>query len=1128
MKIFLLVLIFCLREAQGQQNDTDEDLAKPRQNGKKVFSAMKLCSQRNNVTVRNYDEYLKALSVGGEQIQAFSQCYLQEMNHTDKNGNILYDEIKKLPLAGMPPENYSSLVEKCKNETGTNVTETSYKFYRCLLTNLNQTVYQQRLRIYEQQQEQIRKELHAMAICSKRNNITIEDHKIYLNALAVGGQKITIFSECYLKELGYINSNGEILYDEIGKSPFPGVSSSKYMALVNRCKGVTGNSTAEASYKFSYCLLLNLNETLTRFRDQTQQQQQMQLKKELIAMKVCSKWNKINVKTHDDYLKALSVGGKNVQSFSECYLRELGYLNSSGEILYDEVKKAPYPLISAAQYSDFVDQCSTEYGNSTSETCYKFSYCLLSNVNETLTKLLNNLHQAQQQQVQKQQNALRTCSEETNMKIQDLNEYLRALNIGGQQVKSFSMCYLREMGYLDKNGEILYEDVKKIPFSGISATAYFNLVDQCKGKKGNSTTETSYKFSHCLLSKVNKTLNGLKSQIQQQQEQQAQKQLDALRICSKRHNIKIKNYVDYLKELSVGGTTIQSFSECFLRQLGCLNSSGEILYDEVKKLPIPGFTAAQYYNFVDQCSDEKGNNTTETCYKFSYCLLFTANQTLNELNQQILLQQQQHNQKQINALKACSEINNIKIKNLNEYYKALSVGGSQIKIFSECYLRKLGYLSSNDEILYEEIKKNVYPGISANQYYHIVEKCRMKKENITAETSYKLSYCLLSNIDQTLRGINQYGVQQQQLQYKQQLDALNNCSRQNNITIRNHNDYLTALSAGGQKIKSFSKCYFQQLRYLDSDGEILYEHVKYALFPGCTAAQYGAIVEQCREEKGNSTEATCYKFSYCLYSNLNTTLTELRRKAAQQVREQQLNMRKQVVIMEICSTKHQITIRNHEEYRNALSVDGEQIRAFSECYWKELGYLSKNGDILYEEVKKIPFPGVPADQYSGIVDQCSDEKGNTTTETSYKFSHCFFDNLYQTVLDIRSQQEQQHQQQQTRKINDVFKICSKKSSIVIRNITEYLKALSVGGPQVHMFAQCYLKETGYLDSNGDILYERVKKVVPSGISSNTYSKIIDECKGERGSNSSETCYKFANCITIKTAKFYKETQSKSQ
>ncbi|KAF5295327.1 hypothetical protein FQA39_LY13192 [Lamprigera yunnana] len=256
MKIFFIVLISVVAFVQTQSTDSDSK--------EKRRNAMKVCSEKTNLHFKKSDEYSKAFAEGGNQIQAFAECILREQGFISTTGEILFEEIKKAPPCGIYPEKYFAFVNQCKSEKGNNITETSYKFAKCLIDIIAKT-----------HQEQREKKTRAMKICSDKTNVNITGFENYRKALSEGTPSIQAYSECYLRELGYTDSNGNILYEEIKKSPPSRISYAKYSTFVDQCKNEKGSNASETSYKFSSCIMKTYEEyKAMKFQNRKAQQGQ--------------------------------------------------------------------------------------------------------------------------------------------------------------------------------------------------------------------------------------------------------------------------------------------------------------------------------------------------------------------------------------------------------------------------------------------------------------------------------------------------------------------------------------------------------------------------------------------------------------------------------------------------------------------------------------------------------------------------------------------------------------------------------------------------------------------------------------------------------------------------------------
>ncbi|KAF5281436.1 hypothetical protein FQA39_LY17790 [Lamprigera yunnana] len=211
--------------------------------------------------------------------------------------------------------------------------------------------------------------------------------------------------------------------------------------------------------------------------------------------------------------------------------------------------------------------------------------------------------------------------------------------------------------------------------------------------------------------------------------------------------------------------------------------------------------------------------------------------------------------------------------------------------------------------------------------------------------------------------------------------------------------------------------------------------------------------------------------------------------------------------MKACSEELNVSITNPHQYIGAMMEGGEQVEKFCQCMLKKLGYLDDKEEIKYDEIKKTPMPGIPAEKFAELVDQCKNETGNTSAQTSYKFSKCLLVGFMK-----RTSKHNPHMQKKM----EAMKACAAKNNLTMNGPEEYKKALAAGGEKMHSFCECVLRELNYIDGSNNILYEEIKKIPPPpGLSPEKYSAIVDECKGEKGSNIGETSYKFSKCLMQK-------------
>ncbi|KAF5296387.1 hypothetical protein FQA39_LY12506 [Lamprigera yunnana] len=339
-------------------------------------------------------------------------------------------------------------------------------------------------------------------------------------------------------------------------------------------------------------------------------------------LKVCSEKSKLDITNHDDYVKAMDAGEKEIAVFSECYLGQLGFLNENGTILYDVIKNS-----FGKMYSTIVDVCKDKKGDTTSETSYKFTHCLLTTSRNFHSQTIHTL---------KKNFAMKTCSNTTKISIRSQDDYVKKLNVGGEQVKLFSECYFRELGILDSNGTILYDKVKNGTYFGVPTQKYSSIIDHCKNERGSGIAEMCYKFSKCVLNNSMKKASTLYSY----------RRSVGWRVCSMETNFHIINTEDYLNEAAASGELIQLYSKCYLQELKCLDHNGSVLYEEVKKIICTGEPCERCPLYVDQCKNENGTNVIATAHKFLHCLISKINQKSNKREKLFLETRKQEPQKQ--------------------------------------------------------------------------------------------------------------------------------------------------------------------------------------------------------------------------------------------------------------------------------------------------------------------------------------------------------------------------------------------------------------------------------------------------------------------------------------------------
>ncbi|KAF5302943.1 hypothetical protein FQA39_LY02123 [Lamprigera yunnana] len=117
-------------------------------------------------------------------------------------------------------------------------------------------------------------------------------------------------------------------------------------------------------------------------------------------------------------------------------------------------------------------------------------------------------------QKSKRMEAMKKCGEAHNIKRDEMR---KAFEEGGQQVQAFCLCVMKEMGHLNENNGILYDEIKKTPIRGVEPEKVAGFVDECKGETGATPGETAYKFTKCFMGHVFKAHGGKKQQKPEQQ-----------------------------------------------------------------------------------------------------------------------------------------------------------------------------------------------------------------------------------------------------------------------------------------------------------------------------------------------------------------------------------------------------------------------------------------------------------------------------------------------------------------------------------------------------------------------------------------------------------------------------------
>ncbi|KAF5281974.1 hypothetical protein FQA39_LY00498 [Lamprigera yunnana] len=197
-------------------------------------------------------------------------------------------------------------------------------------------------------------------------------------------------------------------------------------------------------------------------------------------------------------------------------------------------------------------------------------------------------------------------------------------------------------------------------------------------------------------------------------------------------------------------------------------------------------------------------------------------------------------------------------------------------------------------------------------------------------------------------------------------------------------------------------------------------------------------------------------------------------------------------ITKACSKEHNLRFQTYSDYFKALRADDDQILLFSECLFSELGYLNRSGEILYKEVKKRPWYFSYLENFSNLVDKCT----NNVAKTSYMFVNCLLSNIIQIL---------QHNKQQWKKEQNAADVCREENNMTIESV-RYMKYANT--QQSEVWFMCYLRELGCVSRNGSILYHKVTKHNYFFLCGpDKYSTLVDECKNE-----SSAIKTFVKCI----------------
>ncbi|KAF5287622.1 hypothetical protein FQA39_LY15825 [Lamprigera yunnana] len=471
MTMYVIVLIFTVARTQRFHEN----------------NYLKVCSDEHNLTYTTLLKYYDALDDDRKDVHVISECFFRKLGNIDKSGKIIFSNLKKIRERKFTLQNTRLLVERCSMLTGGN---TIGKKVSILMKCMLAFIY----KIWNITSETSRQK-YVIKICAERNNLSNLEVSEYFKVSSENKQQTQGFSECYLLEHGCLGRDGSLL-PKVFKRRHPFQSSYvEFHILIDQCSSVKGKSTAQTSYKFLNCLFnpskpqsnvhkvytVNSNDSLLQTEIQNEEGTNQQLGKQQHALKICSAAVNLSISTINDYNKALMTENHQIKLFVECYFCALGYLNGSGTILYEKVKKATSDSIQTNQYSVIIDKCKSLNTKEGEGKSYKFSKCVL-----------------QLQSEQKQLVCLKACANRYNLKIHNFRDCSKVLAKCGIRESLFAECYLRSTGYLNKNNTITYEKAKIFTPQGVSRDKYSKYVNFCKNATAQYAIDVSYAFLKCL------------------------------------------------------------------------------------------------------------------------------------------------------------------------------------------------------------------------------------------------------------------------------------------------------------------------------------------------------------------------------------------------------------------------------------------------------------------------------------------------------------------------------------------------------------------------------------------------------------------------------------------------------
>ncbi|KAF5302947.1 hypothetical protein FQA39_LY02127 [Lamprigera yunnana] len=99
-----------------------------------------------------------------------------------------------------------------------------------------------------------------------------------------------------------------------------------------------------------------------------------------------------------------------------------------------------------------------------------------------------------------------------------------------------------------------------------------------------------------------------------------------------------------------------------------------------------------------------------------------------------------------NIIQDCGKKHDLELQKFSDFHKALEAGSEQIQSVCHCVLKGMGHLGNNDEILYDEFKKEVLRGVEPEKVAAFVDQCKNEKGATPVETSYKFTKCFIGHV----------------------------------------------------------------------------------------------------------------------------------------------------------------------------------------------------------------------------------------------------------------------------------------------------------------------------------------------------------------------------------------------